>query len=166
MNLYLLRHGEAENVAASDAARPLTEAGRQAVINVAQQFATKAPSIERCFVSPYLRAQQTAELFLEELLLNQQQLSSSKPLLPIETNKKLVPEVHASEIISFLGTLSEENILLVSHNPIMTELLALLNNGHLENIYIVDTSELICLSMDIPGRAQAKLEYTLNRASK
>jgi len=65
MNVYLLRHGQAKNSAPSDSLRHLTSQGVEDIKSVAKTFAPTNHYFERCFVSPYIRAQQTAELFLK-----------------------------------------------------------------------------------------------------
>ena len=65
MRLWLLRHGEAEPQAASDAARELTAHGRKEVQQAAAQLAGRP--LTAIVASPYVRAQQTAELVRSEL---------------------------------------------------------------------------------------------------
>jgi phosphohistidine phosphatase len=152
MNLYLLRHGEAEASAPTDAARQLTEKGRQDVKNVAKQFAARQLPLEHCFVSPYMRAVQTAELFFEQL----------KKSVPITTTELLVPEVRASAVIDFLDkNIRGRNILLVSHNPLLSELNALLTEGNIHDMHILTTSELVCLSLDIVGPGMGRTPFRL-----
>lgn len=142
MNLYLLRHGEAEASAHTDAARQLTAKGRQDVHDVAKQFAARRLPLEHCFVSPYIRAQQTAALFAGQL---QQAISST-------TTELLIPEVRAGTVIDFLDkNIQGRNVLLVSHNPLLSELNALLTEGNINEMHILATSELVCLSLDIAG---------------
>lgn len=156
MNLYLLRHGDAENSAVTDAQRSLTANGREDVIDVANQFVTQGSIIDRCIVSPYLRAQQTAKLFL----------SVASPELVWETDDVLVPEVRALQVMSMLETLTEENVLLISHNPLLSELLALLTDGNISHLKIVSTSELLSLNMQLPGLALAGTRYHLSPEAK
>ena len=60
MKLWILRHGEAEPHARSDAQRNLTEHGREQVRQAAAHLIGQ--SIDTILVSPYVRAQQTAEI--------------------------------------------------------------------------------------------------------
>ncbi|MDT8397839.1 MAG: phosphohistidine phosphatase SixA [Pseudomonadales bacterium] len=152
MNLYLLRHGEAETHAASDALRKLTSCGSQHVIQVGKCFAAKACRIDRCFVSPYLRAQQTACFFLAQ----------QPARLEFETQEILTPEVRAAEVIEFLASVPDENILLISHNPLLSELNAQLTEGNIENMTILGTSELVALSLAIPAKAMATRRFSLS----
>ena len=61
MKLYLSRHGQAVSQAATDALRPLTEAGRAALLSHWQSLQGRGVQINGLIVSPYLRAQQTAD---------------------------------------------------------------------------------------------------------
>jgi phosphohistidine phosphatase len=152
MNLYLLRHGEAEASAHTDAARQLTAKGRQDVENVAKQFATRHLPVEHCFVSPYVRAVQTAEIFVGQL---GGPISSS-------TTELLVPEVRAGTVIEFLNkNIHGRNVLLVSHNPLLSELNALLTEGNINDMHILSTSELVCISLDLIGLGMGHTPFRL-----
>lgn len=65
MKLWVLRHGEAESHASSDAQRNLTEHGRQEVLHSAAHLIGQP--ISAIIASPYVRAQQTAQLVREAL---------------------------------------------------------------------------------------------------
>jgi len=152
MNLYLLRHGEAEPASGTgDTLRALTEAGRQEVITVARQFASRNLSIDSCYVSPALRAQQTASIFLEQTF-NAPQITTIEEL---SANKR------ASQLMAFLDKSSSENILLVSHNPILSELLALMTHGNVDRMHILDTGNLACIQFDIMGLGMGSCPFIL-----
>lgn len=141
MNLYLLRHGEAEANASTSAGRQLTEAGHGEVASVARQFASRNLTIDRCFVSPALRAQQTADTFLSLLF------HAPEP----ETLEALSANQRAAQLMVILDNVKEDNILLVSHNPLLSELLALLTEGNIDHMHILDTGNLACVTLDIVG---------------
>ena len=65
MKLWLLRHGEAEAIARTDAQRELTPHGRKE----AKQSAKHLPpqGVSKIVASPYVRAQQTAQIVCEVL---------------------------------------------------------------------------------------------------
>jgi len=151
MNLYLLRHGEAEAHASSNAGRQLTEAGINEVINVARQFAGKNVSLDTCLVSPALRAQQTADTFLSMLFDAPQ----------METLEELSANQRAAGIMKILESRPGGNILLVSHNPILSELLALLTRGNIDGMHILETANLACVSLDIIGLGMGNCPWIL-----
>ena len=151
MKLYLLRHGEAETRAHNDPGRELTARGRQEVARVAQLFAAGNIQLQRCFNSPYVRAVQTAALFLPE---------AGQRIAP-ETTPVLMPEVRASIVMDFLEGVREQEILMVSHNPLVSELHALLIDGDIANMHIVGTSELICIEFDTIGLGMGTVQFRL-----
>lgn len=151
MKLYLLRHGEAEARAHNDAGRELTARGRADVANVAQRFAAMNIQLQRCFASPYVRAAQTAELFLPE----------AQQTIAVESTPVLMPEVRASIVMDFLEGVREQEVLLVSHNPLVSELNALLIDGDISQMHILGTSELICIEFDVIGLGMGRSPFRL-----
>ncbi|MDR2213115.1 MAG: phosphohistidine phosphatase SixA [Pseudomonadales bacterium] len=151
MNLYILRHGEAEPRAASDSLRQLTTHGIEEARQVARQFAAKGVILDRCFVSPYVRAVQTAGEFLRELHSDVAQ----------EQQSLLRPSVRASEVMRFLQGQDARHILLVSHNPLVSELCALLVEGSVNDLHILHTAELVCVSLDQIGLGMGASPYRL-----
>jgi phosphohistidine phosphatase len=132
MNLYLLRHGEAEPRHYDDSLRALTSHGKQEVINVAKQFAKQDIALTACFHSPYTRTTQTCALFLAESAST----VKSEPLM------LLTPNHRAVQVLAFLRSLQSEHVLLVTHNPLVSELLAVLTDTDIEMMHIFSTSEL------------------------
>lgn len=141
MMLYLLRHGEAEPSAANDAARRLTVRGRQDVDSVARQFLENKLPLQLCISSPYVRAVQTAERFLDQVASD----------LALSQDPLLTPEVRAADVMRLLETLQAEQVMLVSHNPLLSELNALLTEGNISLMHILDTSELVAINIDVIG---------------
>lgn len=68
MNLYIIRHAEAEDPSQSvdDADRQLTDAGARDFEAVAQTLARIVNDVDRLLVSPLLRARQTADILRKE----------------------------------------------------------------------------------------------------
>lgn len=151
MNLFLLRHGEAEAVATAPEGRQLTEYGHQEVINVARQFASRNLAIDACYVSPALRAQQTAETFLSQIF------DAPGPV----TLDVLNANHRAAEVMTALKDHDSGNILLVSHNPLLSELLALLTDGNIDHLHILETANLACVSLDIIGLGMGQCSFLL-----
>ena len=65
--IWLLRHGEAEDAAESDAARRLTDKGERQSRDAGRALARLGVELDLCLTSPKVRALQTAELACEEL---------------------------------------------------------------------------------------------------
>ena len=155
MNLYLLRHGEAEASASTSAGRKLTEAGHLEIVSVAMQFASRRLEMDACFVSPALRAKQTAETFLSHIF------NAPEPSIIDE----LSANQRASNLMHFLGHINANNVLLVSHNPILSELLALLTKGNVDNLVILDTGDLACVSLEVIGLGMGTCPFILQASA-
>ncbi|AMB87056.1 histidine phosphatase family protein [Pseudomonas agarici] len=136
MKLWVLRHGEAEPRSRSDAERNLTAHGRKDVLHSAVHLIGQ-PLIA-IYASPYVRAQQTAQLVCEALGFEPEIIS-----VPW-----LTPEVHPLKVLEHLD--STDNLLLVSHQPLVGSLISLLQHGHLHAPQPMSTANLAELEGDWP----------------
>jgi phosphohistidine phosphatase len=118
---------------------------------VARQFAAKGVALDRCFVSPYIRAGQSATEFLRELRSDLRQ----------EPQLLLTPDVHAINVLRFLQSLPDAHVLLVSHNPLLSELAALLTEGAIDDLHILRTAELVCVALTSVGLGTGVTAYRL-----
>jgi len=119
MNLYLLRHADAEDFAASrkDFDRALSERGREVMEVVAAAFERVAEP-KTIWHSPYLRAKETA-LFI----------AGKMPKAKIRESPMLVPEADPREIFVALGGGKTGDVLLVGHQPHLGRALGLAVTG-------------------------------------
>ena len=150
MIIYLMRHGEAEKQASSDAARELTRQGlmdNQAVIAKLNQH---TPMIDLAIMSPYQRARQTSSA-----------LRMYFPKLRFEVDKDLEPEASVYDLLNKIEHTQAKQVFLISHNPLISNLLALMVDGTLETGRHMGTSQIACVSMDIVAPGCAELIYTL-----
>lgn len=116
MKLWILRHGEAEAHARTDAERNLTERGRAEVLRSAAHLIGQP--LGAIIASLYVRAQQTARLVREAL-----------GFVPdIRTVPWLTPEGSPEQVLAHL--VAEDNVLLVSHQPLVGNLISFLQHGH------------------------------------
>lgn len=141
MRLWLLRHGEAEPRARTDAERELTRHGRKEVLHSAAQLAGRP--LGAILASPYVRAQQTAELVRDALGFD----------APVGTAPWATPDSDPREALNYLAERAEQDILLVTHNPFVSELAGLLIHGHRQEPVPMSTASLVELEGDllIPG---------------
>lgn len=139
MTLWLLRHGEAEPRARSDAERALTERGRREVRRSAERL--RGRPLQHILASPYLRAQQSAEIVREVLGLR-------LPLVTVDwATPDDSPRAAASHLDAYPG-----DCLLVSHNPLLGSLSGLLLHGHLQQPLGLGTASLVELEGEpVPG---------------
>jgi phosphohistidine phosphatase len=112
-NLYLLRHADAELLAQQDKDRQLSEAGHTEAEAVAKVFAEKAIVLDAILCSSAIRTRQTCAHFL--------QLLNGKPA------PQYLEELYNTDLETYLEVLkgldgSYNAVLLIGHNPVITEL--------------------------------------------
>ncbi|MFN7137913.1 MAG: phosphohistidine phosphatase SixA [Limisphaerales bacterium] len=122
MNLYILRHAKAAEPAEyrDDSKRPLTAEGVRRMKAIAQGMLQLEVTLDVILTSPAIRALQTARL-VKEAFPNEP-LHSIDHLAIGGEPRKLIEEINNQ----FAGL---ENILLVGHEPYLSELISLLISG-------------------------------------
>ncbi|MBJ9976616.1 phosphohistidine phosphatase SixA [Pseudomonas sp. S75] len=138
MTLWILRHGEAEPRANTDAERRLTAHGREQVLRSAARLLGQP--LQAIIASPYVRAQQTAALVHDILDFAQ----------PVRTVPWLTPESDVGEVIGEIERLGLEQVLLVSHQPLVGALVGMLVEGHVQAPAPMSTATLAQLEGDWP----------------
>src|SRR5262249_22177820 len=147
MNLFLLRHGLAAERGtgkyASDADRPLTGRGERKLECVAEAMLAMELGFDRIFSSPYVRARQTAELVATAL--------RAQKLL--EFCEVLTPGNSPRSVVEFLDSLKPipDRILLVGHEPNLSELISLLVVGDSSLSVTMKKGGLCKLSAEVLG---------------
>ncbi|EZI27896.1 phosphohistidine phosphatase SixA [Pseudomonas extremaustralis] len=136
MKVWILRHGEAQAHARTDAERNLTEQGRAEALRSAAHLIGQP--IDAIFASPYVRAQQTAQLVREAL--------GFEP--DIRTVPWLTPEGNPQQVLEKLD--ADENVLLVSHQPLVGNLIGFLRHGHQRQPQPMYTASLAELEGEFP----------------
>lgn len=117
-------------MAPTDASRALTPQGREQVRRSASQLAGQPLSM--MLVSPYIRAQQTAEIV--QATLNQR--------LEMRTVPWLTPDSDPDTALGELDNLDAEHLLVVSHQPLVGALVGLLDRGERSSPYAMGTASL------------------------
>ena len=115
MNVLILRHGQAEGYAQTDAQRNLTERGLRDTEQAGQCLQALGLAFDGVWVSPYVRTQQTA-----------QQVLKSFPELEVNTQDILTPESDPKTVFDAIKHSELDSLLIISHQPLVGELLALL----------------------------------------
>lgn len=152
MQLWIVRHGEAEPYQANDELRALTTKGKQDIKALASQLQQWQVQPQRVLVSPYLRTQQTLAI-----LQAQNAWSPS-----VEPSNHITPDASISDCLNLLeGTKSS---LMVSHQPLVSLLLSVLVDGHQRHAYDypMNPGSIACLSLDawLPGAARLDFLYS------
>ncbi len=123
MNLFLLRHGKAESRSPKwrpDSKRPLTREGEEKTKEVARGIQALGLSFDLILTSPYARALRTAEILAE--VFGARKLFETSNLAADADSKNIVDEINENFA-------SVEHIVLVGHEPFMTQLISTLIAG-------------------------------------
>jgi phosphohistidine phosphatase len=123
MNLYLLRHSKAEPRGAawrSDSKRPLSPEGEKIIQIAARGMLELDVTLDLIVTSPFARASKTAAITAEVFKTDK-----------IWTSQNLVPDGEPSKLITELNDnyASLSNLMIVGHEPYMSELLSVLLTG-------------------------------------
>ncbi|WGK80646.1 phosphohistidine phosphatase SixA [Vibrio aestuarianus] len=152
MKIFIMRHGEAEHYAVSDAERALTERGQRESVAVAVACEKQGlRHFDKVLVSPYLRAQQTWA-----------SIASYFESDDVVTYDDITPYGQADTVFDYVSALVDieqlESVLLVSHLPLV---------GYLAAEFVTDlvppmfpTSGLIGIDYD-PHTMQGKQMWSI-----
>ncbi|MEI7845559.1 MAG: phosphohistidine phosphatase SixA [Chloroflexota bacterium] len=156
MNLYLMRHAialEANNVM-EDNLRPLSEKGRKKLGEIVQNLKRLEINFDIILTSPYVRTRQTTDMLAEGLAIKQKNIFESENLCPPGFGDGLINEICAHDGL--------ENILIVGHEPALSQLIGVLIAGDPDLDIEIKKAGLCKLSIDQLkyGRC-AKLEWLL-----
>lgn len=124
MIIYLIRHADAEPAVPgkNDAERSLSAKGKDILIQNIEIWKKFVPKISQIIASPYLRAEQTAEIIAHAYKF---------PLNKIIKNVKLAPGSKTESIIEFANESNVENIAFIGHQPDLSKhVINLTSNGN------------------------------------
>jgi phosphohistidine phosphatase len=122
VRLYLLRHGVAVphgTAGYEDDQRPLTPQGERRMEEVARGLRRLGPKLDRILTSPLPRARRTAEIVAKVL----------KREAILEEADALRADRDAAAVRDWVLTRSEPRLMLVGHNPAISDLVGLLISG-------------------------------------
>lgn len=143
MELFLLRHGNAESSAPKDSERQLSAAGREelrAVLGSCQEALAKVDCV---LVSPYVRAQQSCEIAREYLahITDEQQY----------TVDFLKPTGSPRAVFDWAANANCGAVLMVTHQPLVGTLLDELC-GFEPGLYRMGTAALAAVDAEVVAR--------------
>ncbi|MDH0748747.1 phosphohistidine phosphatase SixA [Pseudomonas sp. GD03842] len=138
MKVWILRHGEAQYRARTDAERELTANGCQEVLASAAHLLGEP--LRWIIASPYVRAQQTAERVRQALGFAD----------AVVTVPWLTPDSDPRQALDNLDLYAPDNVLLVSHQPLVGSLISLAVHGHVQQPAGMHTASLAELEADFP----------------
>lgn len=154
MELFLLRHGHAEAEAPKDRLRELSARGRIEVQSSIRQHRESVQQVQRIVVSPYLRAQQTAQVVLDELGAH------GGGIIKVDS-KLFVPSGSVSLAINFLHDTFAEGVtslMVVGHQPLLGILLDELCGAE-PGKYRMGTASLAALDLEVLAAGLCDLRW-------
>ena len=116
MNIYLIRHGDAEKAAAGkkDFDRELTQSGRIKMKTASENWKNLIDKFDFIISSPLVRTIQTTQIIAEVLGI-------TNKIIP---DRKLSPGCRVDSIIEMANSAGGEDIAFVGHQPDMSEILS------------------------------------------
>ena len=146
MQLYILRHADADTEAATDSARTLSEKGEEQARKVAQFCRGNGIQPEVIFASPLIRAQQTAKPVAKELRVE------------VTTARWLACGAKPEAILAEIG--DARAVMLVGHEPDLGNLIAHLLGAASGSIHVRKAS-LTFVEVLLPRRGGGRLEFSM-----
>lgn len=121
MRLYFFRHGEAEDAAADDFSRKLTERGAERVKTAAKVLAKLGVKPTHVYSSPRVRAKQTADIVAKALSV------------AVEEREEVNFGFNLKQLASLLAEAgADDEIVLVGHEPTLSSVVRELTGGEIE----------------------------------
>jgi phosphohistidine phosphatase len=155
MNIYILRHSEAIVSAPSgrDSDRTLSENGKKKMHEYAQGLKKLDISFDIIYSSPYKRAMETAEITAEVFKFNEK----------IKITEHLEPGSDLDPLFNLLKkNKPDANILLVSHEPLVSYLFSTLIFGRPTGNIDYKKCGFCCIDiLDFPPKGYGILKYYL-----
>lgn len=146
MRIWVLRHGEAERQTQHDPDRLLTARGSEDAKTAGVILSKFASAALQIYASPYKRAQQTA-----------QAAALALPHQNIATVNWLTPDTDPRLVLRALEQLPQSDLLLVSHQPLVSALVGVLIDGDYRAGPSMSPASLAELELTTIGAGCAKL---------
>ncbi len=109
MNIYLIRHGDAEKASLNkkDFDRELTESGQVKIKNAAEGWTRIIPIFDEIITSPFIRAKQTAKLIADVF-------SHEKGII---IDNVMLSGSNTKDFIAVANSFEGENLAFIGHQP-------------------------------------------------
>jgi phosphohistidine phosphatase len=121
MNLYIIRHAIAVDEGTpeyeDDSQRPLTDKGKKKMRQIAKGLRTLGVDFDLILSSPYVRAEETAEILMDVFKIKGD-VAFSDNLIPMGDPDLLISEMNEKYNVN--------SVVLVGHEPFLTALVSLL----------------------------------------
>ena len=106
--------------------------------------------MDRVLCSPYNRAQQTASAVMTLF-----------PDIALTLDESIKPGGDVYSVLDAIDCLDVQHLLIVSHNPLLSNLLSVMVDGTMESNRYVDNAMLHCVSMDVVASGCGEIALTL-----
>jgi phosphohistidine phosphatase len=155
--LYIVRHGQAEDHAASgrDDDRALTDAGVREIRRIARRLHDLGVRFDHTLTSPLVRAQQTADLLVKESVTTW-----------VEEAGFLGPDGHLDDLRAWLAQWRKRHsgsVALVGHQPVLGAWIELLVHGEASGHVQLKKAGIAALTLPDAGSpvGASKLEWLI-----
>lgn len=152
MKILLIRHAAAEDPTREkpDAARRLTDSGRETMRRAAEKLGRFAPRVDLLATSPYTRARETAEIVAPVLGAR---VIAVQPLL--------VPPSDTQRLFEWLQTQSADlTVALVGHEPLLSAFASMLVGGSADASLILEKGACCLIEFaDSPISGRGRLRW-------
>jgi phosphohistidine phosphatase len=152
MRLYFLRHADAADGLRDDL-RPLTQKGHDQSGAIGTWLNARGICFDAAFTSPLVRAVETAEIVLAHT-------NGKKNKIKLQQTNLLLNETSPQKFAAWLAGLKEKEVLLVGHNPSMTEHVARLLGVDSPVAVEMSKGALAMIRFDSPAACSLKLFLT------
>jgi phosphohistidine phosphatase len=146
MELYVMRHGPAEDEAAADDIRELTPKGRDCVRSVARELVRHRETPRVILTSPLVRAAQTAGIVAAE----------TSPPDGVEVRAELGMNEGAMDLVRELISSEKSHVMLVGHQPDLSTLVHGLTRVSL------DMEKGMVVGITVPKEGRPHLRFVLH----
>lgn len=147
MEVLLIRHGEASWDAKSDMERQLTSRGEVQVAAARDWLAAQGWQPDQLWVSPYRRAQQSADIVSANWNVRRRSIAS------------LSPDSSLNELETLLETFSGERLLLVGHNPLLSNAIGQWHQGAPASYWGLQPASMALLHAEVLAPGTAALQW-------
>jgi phosphohistidine phosphatase len=151
MQVFVLRHGQAEAQQTTDEARNLTLKGRTDVAASVNLSLPELTRIQEIWASPLVRAQQTAQIVRDILWAQGVQVS-------LKTTALITPESDPYELFDSLQATQCHSILLASHMPFVGDFLDVFC-GKARGYHHMNTSSMALVRCDVAAQECGELRW-------
>lgn len=148
MKLWIVRHGEAGPYQEQDELRELTARGQSDIAALALQLKAYGCNPQQIIVSPYVRTRQTFAVLSSHNAWN----------ASVQISDAIVPEAFVPSVLKVLDDSAQE-IMLVSHQPLVSSLIAYLVDGSQRSAmqYPMQPGSVAVLDLSAPMLGAGKL---------